>query len=116
MLNLLCSENFWKHLSTPQRAYMSIFLYKSSSSTLFPFPPLSVMIKTSCHSSHSVLRYITASSKSSHDFIQNQLSGLDGITWHMMMRDYSLCYKVKIVVGIYDDRLLVKPTTSAGTA
>lgn len=54
-----------------------------------------------------------ASSKSYLDFIMDQLSGLDGISWRAMMGEYILYYKGKIVGGIYDDRFLVKPTKSA---
>ena len=53
------------------------------------------------------------SSKSYLDFISDQLSGMEGISWHAMMGEYILYYKGRIVGGIYDDRLLVKPTKSA---
>ncbi|MBQ3084179.1 MAG: TfoX/Sxy family protein [Clostridia bacterium] len=54
-----------------------------------------------------------ASSKVYLDFILEQLSGLDGITYRPMMGEYILYYREKIVGGIYDDRLLVKPVKSA---
>lgn len=54
-----------------------------------------------------------ASSKSYLEFIMDQLSGLDGISWRAMMGKYILYYKGKIVGGIYDDRFLVKLTKSA---
>ena len=47
------------------------------------------------------------------DFILEQLSGLPDITYRAMMGEYILYYRGKIVGGIYDDRLLVKPTKSA---
>jgi TfoX/Sxy family transcriptional regulator of competence genes len=47
------------------------------------------------------------------DFILGQLSGLEDITYRAMMGEYILYYKGKIVGGIYDDRLLVKPVKSA---
>ena len=53
------------------------------------------------------------SSKSYLDFSSGQLSGMEGISWHAMMGEYILYYKGRIVGGIYDDRLLVKPTKSA---
>ena len=53
------------------------------------------------------------SSKSYLDFISDQLSGMEGISWRAMMGEYILYYKGRIVGGIYDDRLLVKPTKSA---
>ena len=54
-----------------------------------------------------------ASSKTYLEFILDQLSALDGVTWRAMMGEYILYYKGKIVGGIYDDRFLVKPTKSA---
>lgn len=54
-----------------------------------------------------------ASSKEYLDFILEQLSGLDEITHRTMMGEYILYYRGKIVGGIYDDRLLVKPVKSA---
>ena len=54
-----------------------------------------------------------ASSKEYLDFILEQLSGLDDITYRAMMGEYIIYYKGKIVGGIYDDRLLVKPVKSA---
>ena len=54
-----------------------------------------------------------ASSKEYLDFILEQLSGLDGITHRAMMGEYILYYRGKIVGGIYDDRLLVKPVAAA---
>ena len=54
-----------------------------------------------------------ASSKEYLDFILDQLSELDGITWRAMMGEYIIYYQGKIIGGIYDDRFLVKPTKSA---
>ena len=54
-----------------------------------------------------------ASSKEYLNFILEQLSGLDDITHRAMMGEYILYYRGKIIGGIYDDRLLVKPVTSA---
>lgn len=54
-----------------------------------------------------------ASSKEYLDFILEQLSELDGITWRAMMGEYIIYYQGRIVGGIYDDRFLVKPTKSA---
>ena len=53
------------------------------------------------------------SSKSHLQFILDQLSGLDEITFRAMMGEYILYYRGKVVGGVYDDRLLVKPTQSA---
>ena len=54
-----------------------------------------------------------ASSKEYLDFILEQLSELDGISWRAMMGEYILYYHGKIIGGIYDDRFLVKPTKAA---
>jgi len=44
-----------------------------------------------------------------------QLSGLDEISYRVMMGEYIIYYRGKIVGGIYDDRFLVKPTKSVVT-
>ncbi len=54
-----------------------------------------------------------ASSKEYLDYILEQLSELEEITYRAMMSEYILYYCGKIVGGIYDDRLLVKPVKSA---
>lgn len=54
-----------------------------------------------------------ASTKEYLDFIMEQLSNLEEITYRAMMKEYILYYRGKIVGGIYDDRLLVKPVESA---
>lgn len=54
-----------------------------------------------------------ASGKEYLDFILDQLSGLDGISYRAMMGEYIIYYRGKIIGGIYDDRFLVKPTKSA---
>ena len=54
-----------------------------------------------------------ASSKDYLQFILEQLSDLDDISYRPMMGEYIIYFKGKIVGGIYDDRLLVKKTSSA---
>ena len=54
-----------------------------------------------------------ASSKGYLDFILEQLSDLDDISYRAMMGEYIIYYRCKVVGGIYDDRFLVKPTKSA---
>jgi len=56
-----------------------------------------------------------ASSKEYLDFILEQLSALDDVSYRAMMGEYVIYYRGKIVGGIYDDRFLVKPTKSATT-
>ena len=53
------------------------------------------------------------SSSSYLRYILDQLSGLEGVSVRAMMGEYILYLRGKIVGGIYDDRLLVKPTPSA---
>ena len=54
-----------------------------------------------------------ASKKEYLEFVLEQLSQLDGITYKAMMGEFILYYQGRIFGGIYDDRLLVKPTGSA---
>ncbi len=54
-----------------------------------------------------------ASTKDYLDYILEQFSGLDEITYRAMMGEYILYYKGKVLGGIYDNRFLVKPTKSA---
>ena len=54
-----------------------------------------------------------ASSKEYLNFILEQLSDLEEITYKSMMGEYIVYYRGKIVGGIYDDRFLVKPVKSA---
>ena len=54
-----------------------------------------------------------ASSKEYLDFILEQLSELDDISYRAMMGEYILYFRGKVIGGIYDDRFLVKPTKSA---
>ena len=54
-----------------------------------------------------------ASSKEYLDFILDQLSGLDGVSYRAMMGEYILYFRGKIPGGIYDDRFLVKPVPAA---
>ncbi len=54
-----------------------------------------------------------ASSKDYLDYILDQLSGLDDISYRAMMGEYIIYYRGKIVGGIYDDRFLVKHVKAA---
>ncbi|MBR6400946.1 MAG: TfoX/Sxy family protein [Firmicutes bacterium] len=54
-----------------------------------------------------------ASSKEYLDFILDGLSLLDGITYRAMMGEYILYCNDRILGGIYDNRLLVKPVKAA---
>ena len=53
-----------------------------------------------------------ASSKGYLEYIMEQLSDLDDISYRAMMGEYIIYYRGKVVGGIYDDRFLVKPTKS----
>ena len=54
-----------------------------------------------------------ASRKEYLDFILEQLSDLEEISYRSMMGEYIIYYRGKIIGGIYDDRFLVKPVRSA---
>jgi len=54
-----------------------------------------------------------ASSQEYLNFILEQLSELEDITYRAMMGEYIIYYRGKIVGGIYDDRFLVKAVKSA---
>ena len=54
-----------------------------------------------------------ASSREYLDFVLDQLSSLDGISYKKMMGEFIIYLRGKIVGGIYDDMFLVKPVPSA---
>lgn len=54
-----------------------------------------------------------SSSKEYLEYIVEQLSDLDDISYRAMMGEYIIYYRGKIVGGIYDDRFLVKPVKVA---
>ncbi len=54
-----------------------------------------------------------ASSKEYLDFVLEQLSELEEISYRAMMGEYIIYYRGKIIGGVYDDRLLIKPTKSS---
>ena len=54
-----------------------------------------------------------ASNPSYLAYISDQLSALDGISHRAMMSEFILYIHGRIFGGIYDDRLLVKPTPAA---
>ncbi len=54
-----------------------------------------------------------ASSKEYLNFILEQLSELEDVSYRAMMGEYIIYYRDRIVGGIYDDRFLVRPTKSA---
>lgn len=54
-----------------------------------------------------------ASSRTYLEFVLDQLSALEDVRCRAMMGEFILYYRGKIVGGIYDDRLLVKPVSAA---
>ena len=54
-----------------------------------------------------------ASSKEYLRFILEQLSDLEEISYRSMMGEFIIYYRGRIVGGIFDDRLLVKPVKAA---
>lgn len=53
-----------------------------------------------------------ASAKAYLDFILEQTDSPE-LTYHAMMGEYVLYYEGKVVGGVYDDRLLIKPSAGA---
>ncbi len=53
------------------------------------------------------------STKNYLDFIIEQLSLAQGITYRAMMGEYIIYCRGKVIGGIYDDRFLIKPVASA---
>ena len=56
-----------------------------------------------------------ASTKEYLDFVLEQLSALDEVSFRAMMGEYILYYRGRVFGGIYDNRLLVKPVPAAVT-
>ena len=54
-----------------------------------------------------------ASTKEYLDFVLEQLSEIDEVSYRTMMGEYILYYRGRVFGGIYDDRLLVKPVPVA---
>lgn len=54
-----------------------------------------------------------ASNKEYLKYILEQLSALDEISYRSMMGEFIIYYRGRIVGGIYDNRLLVKPVKAA---
>ena len=53
------------------------------------------------------------SSKEYLEYVLDQLSDLEDVTYRAMMGEYIIYYRGKIIGGIYDDRFLIKPVKSA---
>ena len=66
-----------------------------------------------CADRSGMERVDMASSKEYLDFILEQLSELDEITYRGMMGEYIIYYRSKVIGGIYDDRFLVKNIKAA---
>lgn len=54
-----------------------------------------------------------ATSKEYLSYIMGQFSGADGVSHRAMMGEYVVYVRGKVMGGLYDNRLLVKPTPSA---
>ena len=54
-----------------------------------------------------------ASSREYLEYVLEQLSGVEDITFRPMMGEYIIYCEGKVIGGVYDDRFLVKPTKSA---
>lgn len=58
-------------------------------------------------------RETMVSNKEYLDCVLNRLVGLDDVTYRSMMGEFIIYYRGKVIGGIYDDRLLLKPTKSS---
>lgn len=54
-----------------------------------------------------------ASTREYLDYVLERLSGVEGVRSRAMMGEYVLYYRGRVFGGVYDDRLLLKPTPSA---
>ena len=54
-----------------------------------------------------------SSTKEYLDFVLEQLSGADAISYRPMMGEYVLYCRGQVIGGVYDDRLLLKSTINA---
>ena len=54
-----------------------------------------------------------ASGKEYLEYVLEQLSLAEGLRWRPMMGEYLIYCRGRLVGGVYDDRLLVKPTKLA---
>ena len=54
-----------------------------------------------------------ASSKEYLNYVSEQLSDLEGVTYRAMMGEYIIYYGGKVIGGIYDNRFLVKQTKAS---
>lgn len=48
-------------------------------------------------------------------YLKEQLSHIEDIRFHSMMGEYIIYYREKVIGGIYDNRFLVKPVSTAKT-
>lgn len=77
--------------------------------------PIYVFFNQNCLNITLKMGKIMASSKEFLNFIVDQLSELNEISYRAMMGEYIVYYRDKVIGGIYDDRFLVKPVKAAKT-
>lgn len=77
--------------------------------------PIYVFFNQNCLNITLKMGKIMASSKEFLDFIVDQLSELNEISYRAMMGEYIIYYRDKVIGGIYDDRFLIKPVKAAKT-
>ncbi len=58
---------------------------------------------------HQCRRDYYGTSKEYLEYILDQLTELDDISYRSMMGEYIIYYRGRVVGGIYDDRFLIKP-------
>lgn len=77
--------------------------------------PIYVFFNQNCLNITLKMGKIMASSKEFLDFIVDQLSELNELSYRAMMGEYIIYYRDKVIGGIYDDRFLIKPVKAAKT-
>ena len=76
-------------------------------------PPMIQLYHNSKVHSNRLSIKVSYTSKTYLEFVLEQLSGLEDISYRAVMGEFIIYYRGKIIGGIYDDRLLVKSTKSA---
>ena len=54
-----------------------------------------------------------ATTKEFLQYVTERFKEIEGVTFRPMMREYLMYYRGKLVGGIYDNRILIKPIDAA---
>mgnify|MGYP002797374123 FL=1 len=70
---------------------------------------MALMSYHKCHFKGAIM----STNKDYLNFLLDQLSSLEGITYRMMMGEYVIYFRGKVVAYVCDNRLLIKPVLAA---